>query len=236
MAQNVLSVLTQSLYLSGIVSKDFNQPTSNQNEDALMCLNDILSEKSVDDALNPYYSSYEFDSDPGEENYEIPNLIQVDTLTFLLNSVRMSMQYVGRDMYDGCTRAENVNSLPYMYYYERKKGGADLKMYYPPNQIYPFTIWGKFGLTSEVGYFDDLSEVYDRFYIAYLKAATAERLCDYYNIEVPRRLEKLLEQYDIVFSNQISPPDMTVTGMNVFGKYVWPNWAFINIGNEGWLP
>lgn len=236
MAQNVLSLLTQSLYLSGVVSKDFNQPTSNQNEDALMCLNDILSEKSVDDAMNPYYTKYEFDAEAGEQEYFIDNLIQVDTLTFINGSVRMPMQYVARDAYYGETRAVNTDSMPYMYYYERERGGARLYIYYPPNQAYPFTLWGKFGLDSEVGYFDDLSAVYDRFYLAYLKAAVAERLCDYYAITVPRQLEKLLVQYDVVFSNQISPPDLTVTGMSVFGRYVWPNWGFINIGNQGWLP
>lgn len=236
MTTTVLSMLTQSLYLSSITSKDFNTPTSNQVDDALMCLNDILSEKSVDGALNPYYTSQTFNCVTGQEAYFIDNLIQVDTLTFILNEVRFPMQYVPRDTYDGTARAINVTSLPYMYYVERSEGGATIYMYYPPNQTYTFTIWGKFALNDNVGLFTDLETVYDKFYISYLKVAVADRLCLYYNIDTPRNIMMQMEKFDTVFSNQIAPPDLTVSGISLFSTFVWPNWAIINIGNQGWFP
>ena len=52
-------------------------------------------------------------------NYFVPNLIQVDTLVFFLNSIRFSMDFNKRNNYFGSNRVQNIKTLPYQWYFER---------------------------------------------------------------------------------------------------------------------
>ncbi len=237
MAFTALNLISISFYISQIFAKGFDNgiPAEDANT-GLQALNDVLSEKSVDGSLNPYYSSLEFNSVAGQETYFIENMVEMDTLTFLLDTQRFSIQIVGRDAYNGCMRSENVTSLPWLGYAERLMGGANISLYYLPDRVYPMTVWGKFALTGAANLFTDLSLLYDGFYIAYLKCAVANRLCMYYGADAPASLVKALATYDVTMSNQISPPDLTMKKISTLNNNLAVNWAVVNLANTGWLP
>src|SRR5580658_6917585 len=113
MAYTTNQLIAGAFYASGVVSREFETVNSAQIGDGLGWLNDIITEKVVDDGMIPYETTYTFNAVPGQEIYTIPNLIQIDTLVFFLNSVRFSMDYNKRNNYFGSNRVQNIQTLPY---------------------------------------------------------------------------------------------------------------------------
>ena len=208
MAYTVLQLITNAFYKSQIVSREFGTVSGPQSQVGLDCINKILSDKSYDSGTISYYQPYNFTGVVGQEEYFVPNLIDVDTLVFFINSVRYHVSEVSRRLYFGSPRAENINSLPYSYHLEKQLGGANIFLYFKPQQNYPFTLWGKFGLTS-VTYNNDLTTVYDLFYIDFLEFQLSQRLCIEYAFDVPAGVQlKLDEMYQLLQKN-IAPLDLS---------------------------
>ena len=92
MAYYTKQLITRAYYLSGLVSRGLQTPTAEQIEDGLELLNDLLGFSGSDLTLIPYFSRYEFESVPGQEEYFISNLVNVETLTYNLGPARFSMK------------------------------------------------------------------------------------------------------------------------------------------------
>ena len=118
MAYTTNQLIANAFYASGVVSREFETVSGQQIGDGLSWLNEIIDEKVVDDGMIPYETTYDFNAVPGQEKYTIPNLIQIDTLVFFLNSVRFSMAYTKRNAYFGSNRVENIKTLPNQWYFE----------------------------------------------------------------------------------------------------------------------
>ena len=145
MVYTVTNLVTDAFYVSGIVSRDFERPTGAQFEVGLNVLNNIITDKTIESDMIPYYTKYSFNAIPGVETYFIPGLETADTLVFFLSSVRYQMREVHRIQFRGSPRA-NVNSLPFNWNLERCVGGALISLYFFPDQNYPLELWGLFRL------------------------------------------------------------------------------------------
>ena len=145
MVYTVTNLVTDAFYVSGIVSRDFERPTGAQFEVGLNVLNNILTDKTVETDMIPYYTKYSFNAIPGVESYFIPNLEAADTLVFFLDGVRYQMREVHRIQFRGSPRAK-VNSLPFNWNLERCVGGALISLYFFPDKNYPLELWGIFRL------------------------------------------------------------------------------------------
>ncbi len=148
MAYTTNQLITGAYYAAGVVSREFETVNNTQLSDGLQWLNDILTEKRVDDGMIPYETTYTFASQIGVKTYFIPNLIQIDTLVFFLDNVRYAMVYTKRNQFFGAPRVENITSLPFQWYFERKVGGGNLHIYFGPDRNYPMEVHGIFGLES----------------------------------------------------------------------------------------
>lgn len=157
MAYTTNKLITNAFYLANIVSRDYETLSGSQISEGLDLLNEVLNDKVVDQSLVPYESKYFFNVEAGREVYFIPNLIQIDTLTFSLNNVRYSMQYSARNKYQGSGRVNNISSFPYAWFFERQNEGGNLYIYFKPDNNYRFEINGVFRL-SNVSLNQDLSE------------------------------------------------------------------------------
>lgn len=237
MAYTAQKLIVKSLYRAGICSQGFRAPTDVEIEEGLDSLNDLFAEKTVDNALNPYYIEYALQVDAGKEDYFIPNLIEVETITFNLNQVRYCVRKTGRNKYFGSPRANNIKSLPFSWHLEREKGGARLFLYWLPDKAYDFTIWGQFSLGSDNVLTTDLLLTYDRFYIAYLKnAALPERLCLDFDMELPANVARSVDYYDGLMAKQISPLDLSMQKTSTLGRgLVIDYFQYANLGN-GYVP
>lgn len=148
MSYTTNQLISGAFYASGIVSREFETVSGQQVSDGLQWLNDILAEKRVDDGMIPYETTYPFIASVGQEKYFIPNLIQIDTLVFYLDKVRYAMKYSKRNQYFGSSRVQNIQSLPFNWYFERQTGGGNLYIYFEPDKNYPMEIHGSFNMNN----------------------------------------------------------------------------------------
>lgn len=234
MAYTTNELIADSFYAAGVVSREFETVNGVQIADGLKWLNNILTEKVVDESMIPYEGTTTGTFLPNVEIYSIPNLIQIDTLVFFLNSVRYSMQYTPRNQYFGTSRADNIQSLPFQWYFERTFGGGKLHIYFKPDQNYPFEVHGIFRLSS-VALGQDLSLTLDEFYTTYLHYALTDRICAEYAYVTPPNVVKQLGKYESFIANKSRVLDLRMQKQSTLTKGAGLNYAFINLG-KGWTP
>ncbi len=234
MPVNAAELIAEAYYLSGIVARNNETVSGTQLSDGLSALNSLLSLKSITGRFVPYYTTYSFTAEIGEERYFIPNLIEFEAFTFDLQSdFRFPTSNVKRKRYFGNARANNIRSLPVTRHFERTKGGGYIYLYFKPDQEYPLNLIGKFGFDS-VEYDTDLSEVYDQFYIDYLKYQLARRLCAENAITLPPQTKEILDEYNQQIRD-LMPLDLSMQKVSTLQGGSSFNYADANIG-RGWRP
>ena len=232
MAYTTLQLINNAYYESGIVSRGFETVGGQQANDGLQFLNDLIADKTVENGLIPYYEEYNFNAVTGQETYFIPDLIEVETFVFYIYTVRYQTENRARREYFGSSRADNIQPLPGSWHMERCFGGANIYIYFKPNQNYPLTIWGQFRL-QQVVINQDLSLTLDRFYINYLKFDLAARLCAEYNYTVPPGVAKALAKYENDISKRSGPMDLRLIKLSSLQRRGGINYGQVNIG-KGW--
>lgn len=233
MAYTTNQLISSAFYDSGVVSREFETVSGSQIGDGLTWLNNILTEKTVDDAMIPYESTYSNTFIVGQEIYYIENLIKIDTLVFYLDEVRYAMNYTKRNQYFGTSRVENIQTLPFEWYFERQFGGGNLYIYFKPDRAYPMEIHGIFRLPS-VSLGQDLSLTLDEFYTTYLHYALADRICSEYNFVTPPNVLRQLGKYEAFITKKSRLVDLRINKTSSLQRRGSFNYAFINLGH-GWV-
>ena len=232
MAYTAQTLITRSLYLSGIVARNLQVPTGDQITDGLMLLNALLDFKQIEVEYIPYKT---YDTTitlvAGQEKYFIPNCAQIECATFNIGPVRYSMDYVTQRNYFGSGRIDNISALPFSWTYLREVGGVNLYMYFLPEGNYPLKILGKFFLT-DVSLDTDLSTTLDTSYIEYLRYALAQYFCSEYGVLFNPESEKILTSYKRKLM-YMSPPDLSMRKSSILTSFPGLNWGDVNIG-RGW--
>ena len=226
MAYLTAELVTRSWFLSGIVSRELQVPTGDQITEGLDLLNEFLALRSVDIKAIPYYTEFNLPAVIGQEGYFIEDLLDVETFTFNIGSVRYSTMNVPRRTYVGSGRADNIQSLPFSWHLERELGGASIFLYFKPSETFPLTIHGKFALGS-VTIDQDLELTLDKFYIAYLRYALANQMCSEYNL--PFQSMDEYKKYEKMV-NSVSPQDMTMSKVSTLQRQHGMNYAQVSIG------
>jgi len=232
MAYTTNELISGAYYASGVVSREFETVSGGQIADGLLWLNDIITEKDVDQGMIPYESTYTASFVIGQEVYTIPNLIQIDTLVFYLDQVRYAMVYDKRNNYFGSSRVENIQSLPFEWYFERQFGGGNLHIYFKPDRAYPMEIHGVFRLDS-VALGQDLSLTIDQFYRTYLRYALADRICAEYVYVTPPNVVRQLSKYEAFINKKSRIIDLRIQKTSTLQRRGTFNWAFVNL-SKGW--
>ena len=233
MAYTTNQLISSSYYAAGVVSREFETVSGAQIGDGLTWLNNIITEKTVDDGMIPYETTYNANFVIGQETYSIPNLIKIDTLVFFLDQVRYAMKYEQRNAYFGSSRVENIQTLPFEWYFERKFGGGNLYIYFQPDRAYPMEIHGIFRLPS-VTLGQDLSLTLDEFYTTYLHFALTDRICAEYAYTTPENILRQLGKYEAFIAKNSRVLDLRIGKTSTLQKRGTFNYAFINLGH-GWI-
>jgi hypothetical protein len=232
MAVTARELITKAYYLSQVVARELQTVSGSQITDGLYLLNALLDVKASDLHLIPYFQEYEFSTVQGTEAYSVPNLVYVDTMTFNIGDVRYSLIDQSRKEYFASPRIDNVESIPYAYRIERELDGSSVYLYFVPAAVYVVKIWGKFGFTN-VTLDTDLSLVYDKFYIEYLRFALGEYICIDYGSTFPELAQMKYRQI-VKKLMMISPADLTIQKQGYFTAGPALDWQMINI--PGWQP
>jgi hypothetical protein len=230
MAYITNQLISGAYYAAGIVSREFETVSGSQMTDGLTWLNNIITEKSVDSGMIPYETTYNANFIIGQESYYIPNLIQIDTLTFFLENVRYAMKYEKRNVYFGSSRVTNINTLPFEWYFERQFGGGNLYIYFSPDQNYPMEIHGIFMLPT-VALGQDLTLTLDQFYITYLRYALADRICSEFAYVTPDNVIRQLGKYEAFINKNSRILDLRIQKTSTLQKRGSLSWSFINLGH-----
>lgn len=233
MPYTAIQLITDAFYDSGIRDATFNVPSADDSQRGLRALNQVLNLTSVNLDYIPYFNRGTFTAISGVGEYVIQNVYLIDLLTFNFGEVRYNSKYMTRFEFFGTNRANNIQSLPFSYTFERQLNGIKLFLYPAPDQDYFFEYSGKIKLTNP-DYSTDLTQFFDDFFIQYLEFETALLLCAKYGATPPQMiLERVQELRQIVSAP--SPVDMTMKTTQLLSNGNWPNWAQITIG-RGWVP
>lgn len=232
MAISALDLITRSYYLSQVVARELQTVSGSQISDGLYLLNALLDFKSTDTRLIPYYDRTTFNAIAGTEVYFRPNLLMVDTITFNIGQVRYSMNEFTREQYFGISRVDNIQSLPFCYRVERVLGGANIYLYFVPADNYVMNLSAKYGL-SEVTLMQDISLVYDKYYIEYLRHELANMICSDYGATLPDATMQTLQEYRKKLL-AVSPPDLSIQSDSYFGAPEGMDWQVANLTTGYW--
>lgn len=234
MAYLVSNLIADSYYTSGIVSREFETVTGAQTTDGLRLLNEVLSDRTVDEGTIPYTDKYTLTATPGVGEYFIPNIIDIDVFVFYIQSIRYQTRNQQRQDYFGSFRPVGIQSLPWNWHFERKFGGGKLYLYFVPDVAYPLEIWGSFRL-SAVTLFQDISLTIDQFYTNFLQYLLAERLCNFNSYKVPANVQMQLQKYYKWIGNNTNIMDLTQQKLSSLSGGSAINYAIVNLSG-GWLP
>lgn len=250
MAYTARTLITRSWYLSGIVARNLQVPTGDQITDGLALLNALLDFKQIETDLIPYWTYIGMPAVANQESYFLPYVAEIESLTFNIDVVRYSMDYVTRRNYYGSSRVDNIASLPFSWNYNRALGGGNLALYFPPEANYPLKMMAKLFLV-DVNLDTDLTNIsqsvpytflnssnqgYDTSYIEYLRYSLARYMCSEYGIQFNPESEKILKSYERKLM-YLSPPDLSMKKSSILNADSAPgwNWGDVNIG-RGWRP
>ena len=234
MAYTALQLITNAYYLSNVVSRDSQTVSGGQAIDGLEMLNFIINDKAITYKSIPYFNSVVVTASPGVEKYFVPKLLEIESMTFDIGAVRYPMYRMDRNSYFSSARANNINSLPYAYHFERAVEGSNIFLYFLPNSAYPITIWGKFSF-DDMSLEDDMTQWFDLYYINYLRYCLAQYICSIYpNVEFPPQAYAILKSIEQRLSDP-SPVDYTMKKYSSFTICDAANFGMANLWN-GYYP
>lgn len=233
MAYSALTLITRAYYLSQVVARNLQTVTGDQISDGLYLLNALLDFKGTDLRLIPYFTEYTFNSVAGQEVYTIPNLLDVDTMTFNIGDVRYPMNDLTRSQYFATGRVDGIQSLPFSFRVERQLNGSNVYLYFVPAGEYQVKMWAKFNL-SDVTLNTEMTTVYDLYYIEYLRYALAQYICAEYGVTFPAQSQQKFESIEKKLVD-VSPQDLSVRKRTYFNQGWGYDWQTVNL-TTGWWP
>lgn len=231
MSVTVTNLIQNAYNEAVIVALNYTPLTPDQLSIGLYAFNEVLGRILIDPALVPYWKRYDFELITNQETYEIPFLVDVETFVFYLNQVRYPISRTDFRQYWSSPKAITVQTLPYLYSQKRILGGTEVSVLPNPNQNYPATIFGSFGLAEATSLLENLSEVYDQYYITYLTALTAKMLCVHYGADMPQSLRAHILEYDQLIRKRSQPLDLTSNVFSAFSRGGDINYGQANIGD-----
>lgn len=233
MAYTALQLITKAYYLSQVVSRELQTVSGVQVSDGLDLLNALLDFKGTDLRLIPYFRRDTFPTIASTEEYYRANLLQIDAMTFNIGTVRYSMQESSRRDYFDSPRVDNITTLPWSFRQERELGGTRIYLYPLPQSVYDIKLSGKFGLT-QVTLNEDISLVYDLYYIEYLRYELAAYICSEYGATFPDMSQAKLNEMKQKLMD-VNPVDLRIMKRSYFNNQSCIDWQVVNL-SVGYLP
>lgn len=230
----VRELINKAWYLSGAVARDLGQVNGSQGIDGLFLLNSLLDEQNITGRYIPVDDETIIPCVVGQQEYAVDNLIILHELTFIVDTVRYPMRRQTRKQYFAGGRAENITSLPYYYFFERKKDTGNIFLYFNPDKTYPLHINGRFALT-DVLIDDELDDVLNKFYQHFLMYGLAEYMAGWYQLVFPEKNKEILERLRKGMPD-INNMDFTANQISTFGSSSGFNYGIVNLARSGFLP
>jgi len=225
------TLITKAYYLSGIVPRNFETVSKDELADGVNLLNDVLSEINTTGSYIPYFSYPQISCVVGQEEYFIENAVDIFTATFNIGPVRYEMYQDTLRHYYGSPRVDNVNALPFNWFWERVNGGIKVSVYFKPQDTYVMKFKCKVGL-SNVTSNTELSDTFDDYYQLFLKYKLVDYICDFYNVSNPPKIEVKLKKFENIFTD-LNAYDFSIKKVVTSSQTSSLTYAQVNLG-KGW--
>ncbi|HEX4044221.1 MAG TPA: hypothetical protein VHZ76_00965 [Gammaproteobacteria bacterium] len=227
-----VELITRAFYLSGVVSRNLESLQADELYDGVNLLNDVLSEVNVTGRYVPYFSYIDINCVVGQEIYFIPNAVDIFTATFNIGPVRYEMYHDDLRHYFGAPRVDNINALPFNWFWERVNGGINVYVYFlPSSDSWILKFKCKIGLSNVVEN-TDLSLTYDDFYQLFLRYKLVDYICDWYGITMPPQVESKLKSFETIYAN-LNANDYSIKKVSTYSITDSLTYAQANLG-KGW--
>lgn len=216
MTYMVTELITKAWNLSGIVAAQAETVSGDQLSDGLEHLNDFLALQNANARMIPYTLVQQLTCVAHSEELFVQHLLSLDSLTLREEKpscyLLQSLPLLGRKEYFNQDYPSFLR--PRFYHLEKTKGGSILFLSPIPDKAYSLKLVGKFGL-MEVNYNDDLSAIYNREYILYLRYGLADYLCDLYNhpFSAKAKLREIESK-----CRDLSPLDLSLEKISMFNS------------------
>lgn len=230
---NVRGLIAEAYYLSGVLSRKFEQPSGGEISDGLVRLNDILAEKAYEPRAIPFRSSATLNCVAGQEEYLFNNFTEIESLVYFLGTVRIPLILDSFGEYFNTPRVESVRSIPSHYYAEKEIGRIRVYLYFSPAENYQLLARGKQFLTN-LALDTDLDTILDDAYQSYLKYELAIRLAQFNKAPLPGDLIPTRDRLQQLIFDR-NPVDVRPVKNLALTRGGGMNWAVINI-SKGWVP
>lgn len=226
------TLITQAYYLSGVVPRNFETVEADQIADGVNLLNDVFAEINTTGEYVPYFSYPQLNAVAGQEIYFIANAVDIFSATFNIGPVRYEMFHDDLRHYFGSPRVDNINALPFNWFWERVKGGINVYVYFlPSDNSWVFKFKCK-TLLSDITEFTDLSATYDEYYQLFLKYMLVEYICLFNNISTPPLIGSKLTYFKSIYKD-LNAMDYSVKKVSTYSVTDSLSYAQANIG-KGW--
>lgn len=236
-------LVTEGLFLSGVVSPQAQVPSGFQMTQTLRLLNRILGFKSVQTDQIPYFKYVEINNTvAGQETYFFENVAYIQSATFNYGNtspnpsgttVRFPMTELSANQYLAGARVNGIQSLSFSWMQQRVKGGTEVRLYFLPAQAWQLSLYCKMFIAN-VTLDTDLEETFDEAYIEYLRWYLAKYICLEYGIQFgPEKMQQLRELASQL--QYLSAPDAMVKKVSTLQKNSALGWGFINL-YDGYMP
>lgn len=230
------SLIAKSYYLSGVVGIENQTVTTEQLSSGLYLLNEILALFTLYPEMIPYYVEHHFDAIVGQKKYFIPNLVDIETFTYRIDTVRLPSAQTGRKQFFGTPWAMDVSSLPFKWMFERGIGGGYINIEFAPDQAFPLTVVGKFCYSNNLLLTDDISLLFGGDMIAYLRYKLAQKICGEWNKIYSEEARRELESIENKLKYSNTGPDLSIRKITQFSRTSGFNYATASFGVTGFLP
>ena len=208
--------ITASLYVNSIVqdalrllriATPFQRPTGDDESQAVLLINEILSEMNASESTIPFYYDIPFQTESGKKKYyfgegsladvQTPYFVDVPYIVIDYNDVQFPVRII-KDMQALSTmRPNSLQVIPSeaRFYKENDDAGNTygiIDFYYAPDSVYNVTARVK-PFIGQVTYTSTIT-ILPQYYRTYLKLELACRLTDYYGLE-NMWTQKLMQQH-----------------------------------------
>jgi len=225
------TLITYAYYLSGVVNREFEDLSATQTTDGVQLLNDVLAKTNATGRFVPYYTLISITGVPGQETYQLPNVIDIMTATFNIGNVRYEINQDQLRHYYGAARVDGINALPFSWFWQRVPGGAEVSLYFAPESNYELNFFCKVGLTN-VTLNTELDVTYDESFQLYLRYKLAQYICQWNSITLPDSVKEEIRAFEVIYANY-NADDYSIKKIATLSKRTSLTYAQANIG-KGW--
>lgn len=183
-----VAVLIQDAFREANIIAETEAVTSTDSNVGLRLLNRLIKEININGEEIVLLSSQTFNLTSGSSSITLTNFIELSSVQYNLGSIWVDMSILPLKQFRREANLTNTGGFPYAGFVKRTETDIDLEVYFVPNKDYSLRVDG-YKKIGSVTLNDTITGI-DSFYDSLLIYKLGERLCGYYDKDIPKLLHR----------------------------------------------